>query len=279
MRHCEGTDNVYASHFESIEKCCSDQMVTLPMLRMLVKEKNEEALKEIFYKLGLRVLVKQAFNDTTAAKVMAIKNQSLSGSGADHTTSMARSAHQGQGRIEGKGSEPKPAAVAPVLNNNSNGIGRFANQLNPLRNQGSVEYENRRRALMILLRNQGELPDMQATADQLQDTLSKVKLRKALAQTVDLASSCPSPTHASALPGSSSCDQSIDMQLAVQALKSLGYSDFRDCQEEVIQSTMEGRDTVGILQTGSGKSLCFMVPAKIHADREKGATRLWSSAR
>jgi ATP-dependent helicase YprA (DUF1998 family) len=61
------------------------------------------------------------------------------------------------------------------------------------------------------------------------------------------------------------------MQLAVQALKSLGYSDFRDCQEEVIQSTMEGRDTVGILQTGSGKSLCFMVPAKIHADREKGA--------
>ncbi|MFB9845031.1 RecQ family ATP-dependent DNA helicase [Mucilaginibacter ginsenosidivorans] len=42
-----------------------------------------------------------------------------------------------------------------------------------------------------------------------------------------------------------------------------GYDNFRPLQEEIIQSVLLGRDTLALLPTGGGKSVCFQVPGLV----------------
>ncbi|MBQ9462466.1 MAG: RecQ family ATP-dependent DNA helicase [Bacteroidales bacterium] len=52
------------------------------------------------------------------------------------------------------------------------------------------------------------------------------------------------------------------MQTPEEILKQWwGYDSFRPMQKEIVLSALEGRDTLAILPTGGGKSICFQVPA------------------
>ena len=42
-----------------------------------------------------------------------------------------------------------------------------------------------------------------------------------------------------------------------------GYDDFRPLQAEIIESVLAGRDTLALMPTGGGKSICFQVPTLV----------------
>ena len=42
-----------------------------------------------------------------------------------------------------------------------------------------------------------------------------------------------------------------------------GHSDFRPGQETLVEALLSGRDVLGVMPTGAGKSVCYQVPAML----------------
>lgn len=58
--------------------------------------------------------------------------------------------------------------------------------------------------------------------------------------------------------------EAIPIEKALSVLSSyFGFTSFRTGQENAIQNVLEGKDTLCVMPTGGGKSICYQVPALV----------------
>ncbi|MGB0224272.1 MAG: DEAD/DEAH box helicase, partial [Marinobacterium sp.] len=50
-----------------------------------------------------------------------------------------------------------------------------------------------------------------------------------------------------------------------QLLHTFGFNEFRDPQQSVVETLLEGQDALVIMPTGGGKSLCYQLPALVRS--------------
>ena len=54
-------------------------------------------------------------------------------------------------------------------------------------------------------------------------------------------------------------------QMALDTLGAyFGYTSFRPGQDRMVDAILAGRDALGVMPTGAGKSICYQVPARCH---------------
>src|SRR6266851_5370225 len=62
---------------------------------------------------------------------------------------------------------------------------------------------------------------------------------------------------------SSTSTPDADRLLAEALHRVWGFSEFRPLQREAMHAILDGRDSIVVLPTGGGKSLCFQAPAVV----------------